>query len=270
MAVLSAASIDAAAVSKEEVSSVETDMRRLITSTSFSQQAEDAIEEFKDGDEGGSKKEKESSMEEERQKDMAPAKKKSNRSDNKNSSRSKSFSQRMCDPDNTTPKHEDICEDIWYTMCNPDVEMEVDDELCDWLGFTADVDWVENDAEEFEYGMVYKKVDDGKFKKVKEAHEGSGENPNSNKFTSGMCDPEDMKDEHEDICDDIWETVCNPNDETYVDDEYCDWFGFTADVEWYDGEDFDFDNYEVDKMKDLYYDSSDSSEDWAHRKNLRG
>jgi hypothetical protein len=26
----------------------------------------------------------------------------------------------------------------------------------------------------------------------------------------------------------------------------------------------------VDKMKDLYYDSSDSSEDWAHRKNLRG
>lgn len=105
-------------------------------------------------------------MEEERQKDMAPAKKKSNRSDNKNSSRSKSFSQRMCDPDNTTPKHEDICEDIWYTMCNPDVEMEVDDELCDWLGFTADVDWVENDAEEFEYGMVYKKVDDGKFKKV--------------------------------------------------------------------------------------------------------
>lgn len=41
--------------------------------------------------------------------------------------------------------------------------------------------------------------------------------------------------------------VCNPNDETYVDDEYCDWFGVTTDAEWYD------------EMEDMFYDSSGSS-----------
>jgi hypothetical protein len=311
MAVFRAAS---AAASKEAASSVGTD-RRSLTGISFSQQAEDAIEVFKNGDEGGSKKEKKASTggdgnsrSGKEKKDAMSSNSKSNRSSHSSSSSSSDssgdrkshkhsrygrFTVGMCDPDGTKPEHEDICEDIWETMCNPDDEIEVDDEYCDWLGFTDDVDWVE--SEDFDYEMVYKKGDDGGFKNEKKASTGNGDNSRSGKeskhgrssysksnrsgssssssssgdnksrkystdgrFTEDMCDPDGTKPEHEDICEDIWETMCNPDDEIEFDDEYCDWLGFTDDVEWYDDEDFDF------EIEDLY-DSDDRA-----RKNLRG
>eukprot|EP01083_Nonionella_stella_P150508 479590_1 len=154
---------------------------------------------------------------------------------------------------------------IWLTLCNPDDEFEVDDEYCDWLGFTANVDWVA--SEDFDSVLAYKNWDDGeesqKTKKKTSSVKGNAKAKSRGGFKEGMCDPSnDIKPEHEDICEDVWFTMCNPDDETEVDDEYCDWLGFTADVEWYDvGEDLDYL-----EMKDLIYyedsyDSSDDSED---------
>eukprot|EP01083_Nonionella_stella_P164592 545233_1 len=61
---------------------------------SFSDQAEDAIEVFMQGDEGGPKKEKKSSTE--------------SNDNSKPKSNKASFSEGMCDPDATTPEYEDI------------------------------------------------------------------------------------------------------------------------------------------------------------------
>jgi hypothetical protein len=255
---------------------------------SFHQQAVDAIEVFKEGDEEGSKKEMESSegskdlsSNEYEEKDPSFSNSESSYDTSGLSSVSSSFSddlrshkyskgdvvimESMCDPDDTKPEHFDICEDIWMTMCNPDDEDEVDDELCDWLGFTSDVAWVAD--ENFEYGMVYERLEnDDKKSSSRSKREESTQNrykSNSLQFFEGMCDPDGMiKPEHEDICDDIWITMCNPDDEIEVDDEYCDWLGFTADVEWYDVEE-DFD-YETEKFYEAY------DAEVGARKNLRG
>jgi len=291
MAVLRAAS--AAASYDKVVSSVGTD-RRSLTGISFSQQVEDAIEVFKEEDEGGSKKEQKMSNVSDGNSRNQKGKKhdrltdsNSNRSsrssssisgDRKSHSSDVRFTEGMCDPDETKHEHMDICEDIWETMCNPDDEIGVDDEYCDWLGFTVDVDWV--DDGDFDYEMVYKKTDDeGSEKKVKtsissksswsqssSSASSSGDHKSLKHsrdiwFTEGMCDPDKTKSEHEDICQDIWDTMCNPDDEIRVDDEYCDWLGFTADLEWYGNEDF---FYEMEDSVDSYH-SND-----RFRKNLRG
>eukprot|EP01083_Nonionella_stella_P185239 674948_1 len=59
-------------------------------------------------------------------------------------------------------------------------------------------------------------------------------------FAEGICDPDNTGEEDLDLCEDIWETICNPDDEVSVADELCDWLGFTTDVVWYEGEDFDY------------------------------
>ena len=59
-------------------------------------------------------------------------------------------------------------------------------------------------------------------------------------FVEGICDPDNTANEDLALCEDIWETICNPDDEVPVADDLCDWLGFTADVDWYEGEDLDF------------------------------
>lgn len=271
VAATSATSAAAAVVSKDDVSSSFGSALRSLIGVSFSEQAEDAIEAFIEGDEGEPNKEKNSPM-------HKKGSKHDSRSDPSNTSNKKSgrysVTEGMCNPDTTKPERLTICEDIWLTLCNPDDEFEVDDEYCDWLGFTANVDWVA--SEDFDSVLAYKNWDDGeesqKTKKKTSSAKGNAKAKGRGGFKEGMCDPSnDIKPEHEDICEDVWFTMCNPDDETEVDDEYCDWLGFTADVEWYDvGEDLDYL-----EMKDLIYyedsyDSSDDSEDRHSRKNLRG
>jgi hypothetical protein len=271
VAATSATSAAAAVVSKDDVSSSFGSALRSLIGVSFSEQAEDAIEAFIEGDEGEPNKEKNSPM-------HKKGSKHDSRSDPSNKSNKKSgrysVTEGMCNPDTTKPERLAICEDIWLTLCNPDDEFEVDDEYCDWLGFTANVDWVA--SEDFDSVLAYKKWDDGeesqKTKKKTSSAKGNAKTKGRGGFKEGMCDPSnDIKPEHEDICEDVWFTMCNPDDETEVDDEYCDWLGFTADVEWYDvGEDLDYL-----EMKDLIYyedsyDSSEDSDDRHSRKNLRG
>ena len=70
-----------------------------------------------------------------------------------------------------------------------------------------------------------------------------------------MCDPDEVKSADEAVCEDIWEALCSPDEEIEVDDDFCDWLGFTPDVEWIDG--------------DGYYEDEYAYEGRGH-KNLRG
>lgn len=58
-----------------------------------------------------------------------------------------------------------------------------------------------------------------------------------------MCDPGSVDISHVDICEDLWEALCNPDDELPVDDEFCDWIGFTPDVDWNDTGDLVYAKY---------------------------
>ena len=83
-----------------------------------------------------------------------------------------------------------------------------------------------------------------------------------------MCDPDKSKRSKNDICNEVWDSLCNPDDEMEVDDDFCDWIGFTADVDWAS---FSIDYFEGEYDASDSYESYESydSEDRA-RKNLRG
>ena len=71
----------------------------------------------------------------------------------------------MCDPDDTAPKDEPLCDDIWETLCGPTVEQPVDDDFCDWIGYTEDVvvEWA--NSEDYEAGydkIMFKEKSDKK------------------------------------------------------------------------------------------------------------
>eukprot|EP01083_Nonionella_stella_P096156 270227_1 len=167
------------------------------------------------------------------------------------------FVEGLCDPDTTAEQDLDLCEDIWETICNPDDEVPVADDLCDWLGLTADVDWY--DGEDFDYDLEYAKIVPKEESKNKYS---SMKNSKNGRFAEGMCDPDKSKNNDEKICNEVWDSLCNPDDEMEVDDDFCDWIGFTADVDW------DYSDYDYFEDEDDAYDSYDS-EDRA-RKNLRG
>jgi hypothetical protein len=164
------------------------------------------------------------------------------------SAEARKFEQGFCDPDSTAEEDEEICEDIWETICNPFDEVQATDDLCDWLGFTADVVWYE--GKDPEYKLEYVKLGKGKL---------SHKKSKGLRIAGGMCDPDKTRPRDEDVCVEVWESLCNPYDEFEVDDEFCDWIGFTADVEWVYPEDY------------LAHGSFDSySSDDRPRKNLRG
>ena len=47
----------------------------------------------------------------------------------------------------------------------------------------------------------------------------------------GLCNPNHTAGEDQDICEDLFTTLCNPDDILPADYEFCDWVGFTADVD---------------------------------------
>ena len=53
------------------------------------------------------------------------------------------FEENVCDPDNTKPEDEDFCEGTWEDTCNPDDVDPRDEDFCDWIGFTADIEWID-------------------------------------------------------------------------------------------------------------------------------
>ena len=171
-----------------------------------------------------------------------------------------SFKEGMCNPNSTSQQDRDICEDLFITLCNPDdiAIDKADDTFCNWLGFTADVDWNdEGDEEE----LLYAKYDS-----TTTLSGSSADVESSNRqdhFKQSMCTPGSIKPHHEDLCDDIWFVVCAPHVEQPVDDAFCDWVGYTEDVELKYAEDEWFDSSS--------YDSTSSSSDFDWRKrNLRG
>ena len=87
--------------------------------------------------------------------------------------------------------------------------------------------------------------------------------PQHNSNQHPQCTPGSIKPHHEDLCDDIWYVVCAPHVEQPVDDAFCDWVGYTEDVDLNYAEDEWFDSSS--------YDSTSSSSDFNWRKrNLRG
>ncbi len=88
-----------------------------------------------------------------------------------------------------------------------------------------------------------------------------------------MCDPDEVKSADDGICEDIWEALCNPDQEIEVDDDFCDWLGFTPDVEWIVDEDgYYYDDEDEDYEDEYAYEGRSSVPD-AYRKghkNLRG
>mmetsp|Transcript_24259 Transcript_24259/g.43730 ORF Transcript_24259/g.43730 Transcript_24259/m.43730 type:complete len:284 (+) Transcript_24259:209-1060(+) len=255
-----------------------------ITDVSFSKQVEDVMELTQKGDEDEQEEEEEAEekasdpkdsdtpdMSRKESKDDKSSNFKSNKSKrNKffssgSASRSRSrkhpsdewFAKGICDPDSTAKEDEDICEDIWETICNPDDVVQVADDLCDWLGFTADVGWY--DGEDLDYKMDYARVESEEKPPI--TKQSLMTNSSDDHFTEGMCDPDKLSEEDVDVCNEVWESLCNTDDEIEVDDDFCDWFGFTADVDWaVSGDEFGY-------VEDEY--DSYGSEDRA-RKNLRG
>jgi len=156
--------------------------------------------------------------------------------------------QGLCNPNHTAGEDQDICEDLFTTLCNPDDILPADYEFCDWVGFTADVDWSDYVDDELLYAK-YVSISSGS----SSADHKSPTHDAKHSFKESMCAPESIKPHNEDLCEDIWVVMCAPDVEMEIDDGFCDWVGFTADIEWYYSED----------EYDEYY-------DWGARRNLRG
>eukprot|EP01083_Nonionella_stella_P150507 479589_1 len=116
VAVTRATSAAAAVVSKDDVSSFGTALRSLI-GVSFSEQAEDAIEAFIEGDEGEPNKEKNSPMHSTSSEKGSTHDSRSDPS-NKSSKKSGRYSvtEGMCNPDTTKPERLAICEDLAHLV----------------------------------------------------------------------------------------------------------------------------------------------------------
>ena len=171
------------------------------------------------------------------------------------------FKEGMCNPSSTSEQDRGICEDLFITLCNPDdiAIDEADDTFCNWLGFTSDVDWNDDGEEE---DLLYAKYDSSSTVLSSASADTESSNHQDN-FKHSMCTPESIKPHHEDLCDDIWLVVCAPHVEQPVDDAFCDWVGYTEDVDL---------NYAEDEwFGSSSYDSTASSSDFDWRKrNLRG
>jgi hypothetical protein len=61
---------------------------------------------------------------------------------------------------------------------------------------------------------------------------------NDDSIREGLCDP-DNSIVNQDLCEDLFIMLCNPEDILKEDDEFCDWMGLTADVDWNDSRSFD-------------------------------
>jgi hypothetical protein len=176
------------------------------------------------------------------------------------------FEEGICDPDDTAKENEALCEDIWEALCNPDDVAPAADNLCDWLGFTADIVWYEGD--DLDYEMEYIRMESQE-KAKEDSSSGGGEVSAHDRVVEGMCDPDRPKHRHEDVCNEVWESLCNPDNELDVDDDFCDWLGFTADVDWvfpvYDYVDYvkdsEYEAYNGDYPTPGYFDDESNSHD---------
>lgn len=61
---------------------------------------------------------------------------------------------------------------------------------------------------------------------------------NDDSIIEGLCDPENSI-VNQDLCEDLFIMLCNPEDILQEDDEFCDWMGLTADIDWNDSRHFD-------------------------------
>jgi hypothetical protein len=61
---------------------------------------------------------------------------------------------------------------------------------------------------------------------------------NDDSIREGMCDP-DNSIVNQDLCEDLFIMLCNPEDILEEDDEFCDWMGLTADIDWNGSRNFD-------------------------------